>query len=678
MKTQVLTLAVVSACGFLPQAFAHELAFSKTEQIHVVVDGEANTWCKPDVAITMQRPAWGDQKPLIGLLGKLPFILSQECPTAKYTWKAVDDKGAVYATGSGTANNLGLVTLSAATAQEVASAPPVATQPVAPAQPITVPTSAPAAVAAAPVSQETTAPTEPDVRSPAPAVPAAHALAEVKPTVAAPTEKVVAALVATPPAPAAAVAPLGSAPVGEATPAASPVAVVPPTTAPAPAEIVPQVGMTPPAPVQQAAIATSPTADFGRSVVAANTNLVGITDGSGCKWVISKTAIDEGDPSIAFTSTPAMPCGVSGFAEGKFDKLQWSIPNTYRGSAWSRPYVHPSGLMFNQSLSAAVQGRAVSFLSINADQALFQVGEIPARAMKVYLAYQRPNYRVLSPFGSDPYYVAITADESFALDPGELKRAAMEVFQLVKATSPTTVGQENVFFAKSLESLYAANNYSDDNGKILRSRMGENRGEFFFDAREGQNYTQRREEVRQRDARRQQQQMAELHTRVLTRYEQLKEGMKGLEGHEAEALAQMVGIKVKFSSPLQMNDPTSTTSAIPLMIHVTGKSGDFYEIDFPRNGRIQADVDMESKWYVVQAANMTPFLPLKNGRAVPTFRVYSVGVPEACAQDHCADRVSFGAVLSKEFPNAGIDFNWTPAISEQFVNAWKQASATIE
>ena len=690
MKTQVLTLAVVSACGFLPQAFAHELAYSKTEQIHVVVDGEATTWCKPDVAITMQRPTWDDQKPLIGLLGKLPFILTHECPTAKYTWRAVNEQGAVYASGYGAANNLGLVTL---------AAPPVAAPSTAVAATSVSTPTAPPAQAAPPVPAPAQGVATPDVASePVEQVPvtspaqvaAAPAPAPVSPPAAVATAPAPAPVPASEPAPAV----VAVAPAPVVAPEAPPVAVAPvPAVAPAPtpapavvasstalaAPAVQATPVTPAPPVRGAAVATAPTADYGRSIVAANTNLISIADGTGCKWLISKTAVDASDPSIAFTSTPAMPCGVSGFAEGSFEKLRWSIPNTYRGDTWSRSYVHPSGLIFNQSLSAAVKGKAVSFLSNNADQALFQVGEIPARSMKVYLAFQRSNYQVLSPFNSDPYYVAITPDESFALDPGELKRASVEVFQLIKATSPTTVSQENVYFAKSLGALYPnSENVTDEKGKILRSRMGESRGEFFFDAREGQNFTLRREEARVREARRYQEQMASVHTRILERYERLKEGMKGQEGHEAEALAQMVGIKVKFPTPLQMVDPASATTAVPMMIHVTGKSGEFYDIDFPRKGRIQADVDLENQWYVVQAANMTPFVALKDGRSVPTFRVYAAGVPEPCAQDHCADRVSFGAVLSKEFPNAGIDFNWTPAVSEKFVIAWQQASTTIQ
>ena len=411
----------------------------------------------------------------------------------------------------------------------------------------------------------------------------------------------------------------------------------------------------------------------------ANKSLIGITDGAGCKWLVSKVAIDESEPSFAFASTPAMPCAASGYAEGAFDKLRWSIPNTYRGDTWSRTYVHPSGLMFNQAISSAVKGKSLSFLSGSADQALFLLGEIPARGMKVYLAFQRSTYRILTPFNSDPYYVVTTVDESFALDPAEYKRAVLEVYQLVKATSPSTVDVQNLYIAKTLETLYPDSGYSSsDSLKIVRNRMGENRGEFFFDVREGTNYAQRREEVRLREARRLQEQQAELHTRVLNRYEQLKEGMKEFEGREAEALAQMAGIKVTFPSPMAMLDPSTSKSVVPMMIHVTGKSGDFYEVDFPRKGRVQADADLENQWYVIHAANMTPYLPLEDGRAIATFRVYAAGTPEACKQGHCADRVSFGAVLAKEFPNAGIDFSWTPEVSRQYVTAWQQASAQIE
>ncbi|MBF6043009.1 MULTISPECIES: hypothetical protein [Pseudomonas] len=660
MKNRALALVVVGACGIAPQAWAHQLAYSKTEQIQVNVDGEATTWCKPEVAITMQRPTWDDQKPLNTLLSKLPYILGQECPTAKVTWKAVDAKGAVYATGAGNATNLGLATLTSPPAAPAAAAPAVSVAPVA------SPPTPPAAGAAASVLPAAAAPTEPAVAAPVAAAPApAPVTAPVIPQ----------------PAPEASPAPVQPVPVAQVPVTVAPVAPVAPVAAVAtvPVEAASAAAPKPAAPAEApAAVAAVPTGDFGRSLVLANQNLMGITDGSGCKWVISKSVTDESDPSLSFASTPAMPCSASGYAEGSFDKLRWAVPNTYRGDTWSKTTVHPSGLMFNQALVPAVKGKALSFLNSRADQALFQVGELPARNMKVYLAFERPNYRVLSPFSSDPYYVVITADEAFALDAVELKRAVVEVYQLVKATSPTTVGLSNLFFAKNFEALYPEGYASETKDNILKTRMGENRGEFYFDARQGNNFALRREEIRMREVRRLQQQMAELHTRVLERYEQLKSGMKEFEGREAEALAQMAGIKVTFPSPIAMQDPSSSKSAVPMMIHVTGKSGDFYEVDFPRKGRVQADAELESQWYVLPAANMTPFLPLEDGRAVPTYRVYTAGAAEACKQDHCADRVSFGAVLAKEFPSAGIDFNWTPAVSQQHVIDWQQASAQIQ
>lgn len=657
MKNRALALVVVGACGIAPQAWAHQLAYSKTEQIQVNVDGEATTWCKPEVAITMQRPTWDDQKPLNTLLSKLPYILGQECPTAKVTWKAVDAKGAVYATGAGYATNLGLATLTSPPAAPAAAAPAVSVAPVA------SPPTPPAAVAAASVLPAAAAPTEP---------------ATAASVVAAPAPAPVTAPVIPQPAPEASPAPVQPVPVAQVPVTVAPVAPVA-AVATVPVEAAPAATPNPAAPAEApAAVAAVPTGDFGRSLVLANQNLMGITDGSGCKWVISKSVTDESDPSLSFQSTPAMPCSASGYAEGSYDKLRWAVPNTYRGDTWSKTTVHPSGLMFNQALVPAVKGKALSFLNSRADQALFQVGELPARNMKVYLAFERPNYRVLSPFSSDPYYVVITADEAFALDAVELKRAVVEVYQLVKASSPTTVGLSNLFFAKNFEALYPEGYASETKNSILKTRMGENRGEFYFDARQGNNFALRREEIRLREVRRLQQQMAELHTRVLARYEQLKSGMKEFEGREAEALAQMAGIKVTFPSPIAMQDPNSSKSAVPMMIHVTGKRGDYYEVDFPRKGRVQTDAELESQWYVLPAANMTPFLPLEDGRAVPTYRVYTAGAAEACKQDHCADRVSFGAVLAKEFSGAGIDFNWTPAVSQQHVIDWQQASAQIQ
>ncbi|MEX5507479.1 hypothetical protein Q1J61_27180, partial [Pseudomonas putida] len=138
MKKHALALAVIGACGLVPQAFAHELAFSKKENIKVEVPGDATTWCKPEVELTITRPAWDNQELLSGLLTKLPFVFAKDCSTAKVSWKAVDAKGNLYASGSGNAGNLGLVTLAAAPAAPAAAAAPAPAQ-AAPAAPAPAP-----------------------------------------------------------------------------------------------------------------------------------------------------------------------------------------------------------------------------------------------------------------------------------------------------------------------------------------------------------------------------------------------------------------------------------------------------------------------------------------------------------------------------------------------------------
>jgi hypothetical protein len=631
MKKHALTLAVIGACGLVPQAFAHELAFSKKDNIKVEVPGDASNWCKPDVEMTITRPAWDDQALLSGLLTKLPFVFAKDCATAKVSWKAVDGTGKLFASGSGTASNLGLVTLAAAPAAVPATAAS-APAPTAPA-PAAEPAKAEAAAAPAPAAAAPAPAAEP-AKAEVPAAPA--------PVVAAP------------------------APVAEPAKADAPAAPAPVADAPAAA----------PAPAPASAIAAAPSADFGRSLVLQNPKLMQITDASGCKWVLSTSTINDGD-NLAFGATPAMPCPASGFGEGSFEKLSWKVPATYRGDNWNRVYVHPSTLIFNKNLEAAVKNKAVAYLSPEADQAAFLVGEIPARQMKVYLTFQRSNWGALRPFSNDPYYVAVTPDESFALDAAKYREAAVEVFELIKTTSPSTTDVATLLIAKNLQAI-AANGWNDNAQKIVRNRIGLNRNGLYFDVREGTNWTAQREQERLREARQRQAELARVHTRVLARYEQLQAGMGEFKGRETEALAQMAGITVRIGSPLALQDPGSSASVAPMMVHVTGKQGDFYSIDFPSKGRLVAEEEYGEGWYVARVANATPYYPLEDGRAIPTYRAYGIGEPQACKQDKCADQVSFGAVLAREFPGAGIDFSWTPEVSQRYVNDWKNASAQVQ
>lgn len=614
MKHSALALAVVGAFGLVPDALSHELAFSKKDKVMVEVPGTADTWCKPDIELTISRPTWDNQQTLDRLVSVLPVVLGKDCPAARVTWKAVDASGKQYASGFGDAANLGIVSLTQSQLrQDGPTANPSSASP----------TVEPVAAAGTQTPAST-----------------AGSTAEVS----LPKPEATTQTVATEPVPARAQDEPASA-----TGSAIPAAVV-------------------------EAVAT----DGGRSVVLSNTQLAQVEDGVGCKWVVGKNLLAQGAESLSITSTPAMPCPTSGFSEGEYDKVTWKIQNTYRGDSWANIYVHPSGLMFSKAKEEAVKGKGVSFVSPDAAQALFLLGELPARQMKVYLAFARSNYQVPGPFTSGPSYVVTTPDESFALDPVQYRQAALEVFQLVEATSPTTVSLANFQVARNLDALYPATGWRDEQQLIVRNEMGETRGQFHFDALTGMNWAAGREKERALEARRQMERMANLHTRVLARYEQLKSSLKDASGHESEALAQLAGIRARFSSPLAMMDPGSSMRASPMMVHVTGHEGDYYLIDFPGPGRLQSDRKLGNEWYVLQAANLTPVAPLVDGKAVPTFKIYSAEEPEPCKQASCAERVSFGAVLGREFPDAGIDFSWTPEVSQQHLNAWKNASAQIQ
>jgi len=365
MKHSALALAVIGAFGFASDALSHELAFSKKDQVMVEVPGTADSWCKPDIELTIRRPTWDNQQTLDRLVSVLPVVLGKDCPAARVTWKAVDESGKQYASGFGNAANLGIVSL-------------------------------------------------------------------------------------------------------------------------------------------------TPTPLRADADTAAQSSAAGLTPES-----------TAGSPSEANTPKP-------------------------------------------ESLVQAVASAPV-----------------PAEAL----------------------------DEPTSAIGGTVPAG------VVAAVAPNL-------------------------GQMER--------------------------------------MAKLHTRVLARYEQLKASLKDAKGHESEALAQLAGIRARFSSPLAMMDPGSSMRASPMMVHVTGHDGAYYQIDFPGPGRLQSDRKLGNEWYVLYAANLTPVAPLVDGKSIPTFKIYSAEEPKPCVQASCAERVSFGAVLGREFPDAGIDFAWTPEVSLQHLNAWKNASAQIQ
>ncbi|MCU9030789.1 hypothetical protein OE471_28855, partial [Pseudomonas aeruginosa] len=252
MKKRALALAVVGACGLVPQAFAHELAVSKKDHIKVDVPGEASNWCKPEIELTIRRPVWDNQALLTGLVGKLPIVLANDCPAARVTWRAVDASGNLYASGSGTAANLGIVTLASARKK---SSPAVIPSPSSVEASALVDQSAPPTNVVAPVTNPDRAHDQPPVQQ----------------------DKTVQQL---PPQPSIAAAP--SAQIEQVHPDLQ--------------------GSSAPA-----AITATPASDFGKALVLEHSKLTQITDAGGCKWVMSKSVLNDGDGSLAFDSTPSMP-----------------------------------------------------------------------------------------------------------------------------------------------------------------------------------------------------------------------------------------------------------------------------------------------------------------------------------------------------------------------------------
>lgn len=433
MNKRVLALAVAGACVASMQASAHELAFSKTEQIKVIVEGKAKTWCKPQLELTISRPIWDSQKPLDSLLPKLPFILGQECPNAAVTWQAVDAAGAIYASGSGNSSNLGLANLAVAPPAEQAevqqsTAQISNSQAQAQAQAVGEQAKAPAPSAEAPTVAQAESAEEPVI--PTEVVDAPPPLPEVQKQA-----------------------------------------------------LVPTIAVTDPAP------------DFGRSLLIPNRNLAEVIDHNGCKWIINRRAVESrsrfGGPealqSFFIETSPAALCP-NGYAQGVYERIKIGTRNTSSYEVWRNVYLHPSGLMFSKEMGELLKDRAVAFVSPEGNQALFKMGEIVHRGMTVYLAHDRHMPAYWPPYTYRPYVTVLTNDGSFALHDAEYTKAVSEIFSLLKKTYRGQINS-NLFITSSLEALYPQPGHPGDTElQFVSNKLSEKNGQMIFDPAAGRNW----------------------------------------------------------------------------------------------------------------------------------------------------------------------------------------------
>lgn len=628
MSKRFICVLAIGVAAVAQQAMAHELAFSKSENVRVTVPGEANNWCKDSLALSFERDSWTDSGPLDRLLPKIPYILSQECPKAKITWTAMDKAGVIYANGSGNAQNLGLINLR----QAVAHAPVPAAPATAPVEP------APAPVAAAPAVA---------AQTPAPAL--APVVAEPAPVAQAPA-----------PTPAATPAP---APVEQ---AAAPAPVVTPAQPPAPAELA-----KPAAP----ALVSS---DLGRSYLLSTGYFTQIKDQTGCNWLGDNAQMD-GQPDLYSVKSTGGSC-VGGNALGVFKRAEL---NHVDGSSRSNDYnfmILPSGLTFSNQLGESVKNLPVTFINDRKDKVLMEVGSVPGKDMKVYLSFNRgSNNNMFGEFSSSPSFVAITQDESFAFDERQLLDTLRAIHDTVRANYQGRLDGVYTYVAKDIKSLYPnRNEQANSNNWILQTSMTERDGEMVTDLRRVDNYAVRRKQQLDRVAQQKLEQDYRLHSQLMDRYNTAREKISAGTS-EVDYVAQMEGIATTQPSYNVLMNPSMAKTPFKMLVKVEDRKGDYYQVTQPSPARLYSEKDLEPGWYIMPVVSKTFVTPYEKGHAVVSLQGYpNFG---ACEQEKCADVLSLAHAVAADVGrwNTNVDLsNWTPEESQKVIdayNAMKQQQA---
>lgn len=610
MNKRIL-FALVSAGLVIGQAQAHQLAFSKAEQVSVNVPGEASNWCQPAVELTLERPTWDSREPLDRLLSKIPFVLSQECASAKFTWKAVDAKGQLYASGEGTAKNLGLVNLA-------------------------VPATAPVAM------------------TPAPA-----------PAVAAATEQAV-----TPAAPAE--APAATAP--------SQPAVVTTEQAPAPvvaAEPVAEVVKEAEKPPVEIAQVQQPVGDMGRKLVQAHDYYAEVADQNGCKWMVSAQEVNLNPAEFNIVSEGAS-C-VDGYVQGEFKSARLMRNDGRRGSSLENGYVHPSGIIMKAKVGKYVDKLPLAFIKADASQVVFQAGDLAEPPVKVHLAFQRNNTgSAFYAYNNSPYYVGLTADETFAYEKTKVEEVARQIRALALTHYRGEDPAGNVFVTKDLPALYPVGygNYGSDH-MVFTANVNESR--FLL----VKNHALQRKQDLERAEMARLEMEAELHGRMLRDYDEAlaKQQASGLT--EAEFVAKESHYIFQVPSPLDLMNPKKSSRFYKMVANVEGQEGDYFITTYPGKIRLSSSVELEKGWQILGVVNTTMIDKGEDKFITPTFMVVpNVEEPTPCDQEKCADKLNITKLVTDSWRRDSSQQlawdTWTPEFAREKVQRYEQLKAAQE
>ncbi|MBD8615663.1 hypothetical protein IFT69_18340 [Pseudomonas putida] len=634
MSKRFMCVLALGVAAVAQQSMAHELAYSKTEHVRVSVPGEANNWCKDNVALSFERDSWTDTGPLDRLLPKIPFILGQECPKAQITWTATDKAGVVYANGSGNAQNLGLVNLKQAIAQAPQPAP--APAPVVAVAPVVAPVAA--TVAPAPVE-----------------APAAAAAQASTPAVTAVEQAPAPAVAATAPTPAPEPAAPAPAPVVVQQPVAQ---VATPAPAPAPVEVA-----KPAAP----ALVSS---DLGRSYLLSTGYFTEITDQNGCKWLGDNNQMGSQADMYSVKSTGGS-CA-NGNALGVFKRGEL---NHVDGSNRSSNYnfmILPSGLAFSPQMGESVKNLPVTFINDRKDKVLMEVGTVPGKDMKVYLAFNRgSNNNLFGEFSSSPSFVAITQDESFAFDDRQLLDTLRAIHATVRENYKGRLDGVYTYIAKDFKTVYPNRGQQGNAANwIVQTTMTENDGAMVTDLRRVDNYAVRRKQQLDRVAQQKLEQDFQLHNQLMDRYNTAREKISGGMS-EVDYVAQMEKIATRFPDFSALMNPAMARSPSKMLIKVEDRKDDYYPVTQPGVARLYSERDLEPGWYIMPVVSKSFVTPFEKGRAVVALQ----GYPEfgACEQEKCADVLSLAHAVAADVGrwNTNVDLsNWTPEASQKVIDAY--------
>lgn len=627
MSKRILILTAMT-CAFVAQAQAHELAYSKAEQVRVMVPGESSDWCKPSLEMTIERPAWESKESLERLLAKIPFILKQECPSATVNWKAVDAKGEVYAKGGGTSQSLGDAQLVAVVIPEAPETPEASND---------------TQVTPVVATSEPQKATEEKTTAVTPAVEKAEIVA-VEP------EKVVVPVIA-----------------------AEDVA----KEEVNPSQEAPLVDVEQSKPV----IAQVHRRDMGRSVLLESGLYAEVTDNTGCKWLLRNTEVPDGAQNYTLRQEGAA-C-VDGYAVGPVKSLDLMSKSGSGRPAWTRAlHVHPSGLILNTRYGPSLDKLPLAIINHDATTAVFDAGKLSDPEMSLYIYFYRNRGDwAMRPFDSGATFVAETVDEQWALDEKATFEVVKNIHQAIKESYSGPLGFTPLVVTTDLKKVFQKERTPDFNHITINGNVSES-GVPLPPQKWAikRNFYAQRVQKAERDARQLAQERAIFHESVLRDYNSMQEEMKSKGLSEHLFAAKKLEIIAELPSAHDMMNPAMATRMLTMLVNVGDREGEYHELSYPADTRLYTERELEEGWYVLPVALLTPSMDLDDGVIINAFR----GMPEdgvkSCASEFCADSLSINKIFATRYmrgnPDPLVDWaTWTPEISQGLVDKWAEMNS---